>query len=335
MRILLTGATGFIGQRLLEFLIARNSSVHTLCRKNPPPITDHPWVKVFPGDILDATSISSAIAGCDQIYHVAGYAKNWARHPQDYFDVNVQGTRNILEAALRYGVQKIVYTSSAMTIGPSNGQLLDESGPRKTPLLTHYEVSKIEAEDVVMRFVDRGLNAVIVNPTRVFGPGLLTEGNSVTKMVDYYLRGKWRVVPGNGDALGNYAYVEDVVLGHALAMEHGRSGERYLLGGENASYNTLFENLSEVSGKNYRLAHLPNSVAMAVSLIEEHRARWLGGYPSITPGWMRTFLLDSAYTCSKAIRELGYRITPLSEALHHTAQWLIRTQLQATISRGG
>jgi nucleoside-diphosphate-sugar epimerase len=323
MTSLITGGTGFIGQELLNLLLHRGDTVHVLYR-NPRTMLSRPEknLKYFQGDILDPPGLQRACAGCDRIFHLAGYAKNWARVPQTFLDVNVNGTRNVLLTALQARVQRVVLTSTVMTIGPSNGTPVDESAIRRAPMLTDYERSKQAAEDTATEFVRRGLEVVIVNPTRVFGPGLLNEGNSVTRMIKWYLEGKWRLVPGNGEAMGNYAFVPDVARGHLQAMERGKPGERYILGGENVSYNGLFDLVSRISGRRRVLLHVPPAMAVAVGHVEEQRARLFHGYPNISPAWVKTFLGDWAFSCQKATADLGYRITPLEAALRLTLEWL-------------
>ncbi|HTY59350.1 MAG TPA: NAD-dependent epimerase/dehydratase family protein [Bacteroidota bacterium] len=323
MRSLITGGTGFIGERLLAQLSLSGEPVRVLCR-NPQlaPRSAGAQPERFAGDVLDPGSIAHAMEGCDRVYHLAGYAHGWSRTPDTYFTVNVEGTRNVLEAARNAGVRRVVCTSTVMTIGPSNGSPSSESTLRRLPMLTFYEQSKIAEELLALQYAGTGLDVVTVNPTRVFGPGMLNEGNSATRMIKLYIEGLWRIVPGDGDAEGNYAFVEDVARGHILAMEHGRSGERYILGGENVSYNAFFAAVSRAAGRRRILLHVPGPVAIASAYGDEFRARLFRGYPSITPGWAKTFLLNNAYSTRKAETELGYRVTPLQEALEVTIAWL-------------
>jgi farnesol dehydrogenase len=230
--------------------------------------------------------------------------------------------KNILDAAVKHGVKKVVFTSTSLTLGPSNGAPVSESAVRSAAFFTEYEYSKFIAEKEIRNYLQAGLNVVIVNPTRVFGPGLLNEGNSVTRMIHMYLQGKWRLVLGDGRGIGNYVFVGDVVRGHLLAMEHGRQGERYILGGENISYNDFFKLLAELANRNYRMFHVPPALALAVSELEKWRAQRLNHYPKITPGWTQLFLADWAYSIARAERELGYTTTPLREALATTIAWL-------------
>ena len=323
MNILVTGATGFIGHNLVEQLVQRGERVHLLCRPTANvSIFNQKNVHVCWGNILDAASVSRSLEGCDRVFHLAAYAKNWASNPNTFIEMNVGGLKNILDAAQSNGVKKVIFISSVVTLGPSNGVATSESSVRTTECFTDYERSKILAEETVKEYVRGGMHVVIVNPTRVFGPGLMSEGNSVTKMIQWYLEGKWRFILGDGNGVGNYAFVQDLVNGMLLAMEHGKSGERYVLGGENVSYNKFFEVLSEVSGRHHKLFHLPAKVAMLTSQVEEWCAKHFQHYPAITPGWVKTFLADWAVSCAKAEQELGYRITPLREAFEITIDWL-------------
>jgi nucleoside-diphosphate-sugar epimerase len=329
MSILITGATGFIGGHLARTLAEQNETVHVLCRSTANIAhLQHDNIQMYQGDILDMKSIEHAIEDCDVVYHLAAYACNWAKDDRTFFELNVGGMKNILDTALNANVKRVVFTSTGLTMGPSNGVPADESTERNEGAFTIYEYSKLRAEEEARRYAQNGLDVVIVNPTRVFGPGLLNEGNSVTRMIQWYLEGKWRLILGDGSLVGNYAFVEDVVRGELLAMERGKSGERYILGGENTSFNELFDVISSISGRKHRLYHVPGSLALTFSQVERLRARWFDHYPLITPGWVRVFLTDWACSTTKAQTELGYRITPLREALTTTIQWLKKSNGQ-------
>jgi farnesol dehydrogenase len=169
-----------------------------------------------------------------------------------------------------------------------------------------------------------GFPVVMVNPTRVYGPGKLTEGNSVSLMIDQYDRGLVPILLNRGVNIGNYALVDDLVRGHILAMEKGRIGERYIIGGENASLKKFYELVDEVSGKKHFQINLPPKVGLAYGGIQKFTAEKLGIYPQITTGWVETFLQDWAYSCSKAERELGYTFTPLKEGIRLTYEWILQ-----------
>jgi farnesol dehydrogenase len=200
---------------------------------------------------------------------------------------------------------------------------MGEDTPRTTDvMLTDYERSKVEGETEARRLVERGLDVVIVNPTRVYGPGLLSDGNSVTKMVGMFLRGRFPFLLGEGTEIGNYVFVDDVARGHIRAMEQGRSGERYLLAGENASLVEFFGVLGELTGRRPPRRRLPGWLARTCARLDCLRARAFGGTPMITPEWVDVFLRDWEHSNAKAVRELGCTFRGLRDGLATTCEWL-------------
>jgi nucleoside-diphosphate-sugar epimerase len=224
-----------------------------------------------------------------------------------------------------------------VTFGPTRrGEVHTEETPRITDrFLTAYEETKTIAEREALQRAGNGFPVVIVNPTRVYGPGRLSEGNSVSALIDQYDRGHVPFLLNRGVNVGDWVFIEDVVQGHLLAMEKGRVGQRYLLGGENASLKRFFRLIDEVSGKRHFQLPILYVSALVFSWYQLKRAQWFGKYPQITPPWVRTYLANWAYSCEKARRELGYRPTPLREGLRRTYEWLVRVrgeQAQAVIS---
>jgi len=326
-----TGATGFIGSKLVAELVRRGHAVRALVRRTSDAVgLEGERIATVEGDIGDRGSLLRGMEGCSGVFHLAAYARNWARNPRTFFKVNVEGTRNVLGAARSAGVGKVVLTSTMVTLGPTPpGTVGDERMARITPrFYTEYEESKTVAEQAALRMGSESPPVVVVNPTRVYGPGKLTEGNSVTVMIDLYDRGKFPFLLAGGVNVGNYAFVDDLVRGHILAMERGRVGERYILGGENVSLRGLFDLVDEATGKRHLRLNLPAWLAMAYGRLEGMSARWFGRYPLITPGWVETFLRDWAYSSAKAERELGYTVTPLKEGISLTCEWLHRRRAE-------
>lgn len=327
--VFVTGSTGFIGTALVNELVRRGHTVHALARlaSNTDGLA-HERVSIVRGNIMDRESLVHGLQGCTQVYHLAAYAKNWASDPTTFFRQNVDGTKNVLQAARDAGVRRIVFTSTVVVFGPTPpGVVGDESMPRITQkYCTTYEESKTVAERETLKLAASGLPVVIVNPTRVYGPGKWTEGNSVSFMLDRYQRGKFPILLNRGKDVGNYVLVDDLVRGHILAMEKGRLGERYILGGQNISLKGLFAIVDEQTGKRHRQINLPPRLAMWYSALEQKKAEWFGLYPQVTPGWVQTFLQDWAYDSAKAERELGYQITPLFEGIRRTLDWIRKTE---------
>ncbi|MDP2884230.1 MAG: SDR family oxidoreductase [Ignavibacteria bacterium] len=326
-RVFVTGSTGFIGTKLVNELVQRGHTVHALTRRtsNKEGLS-HERIKLVTGDIQDRTSLQKGMEGCNQVYHLAAYAKNWSRDTSVFYKQNVEGMRNVFEVAKAAGVERVVFTSTIVAFGPTPaGVIGNEDMPRITQrFYTEYEETKSIAEKEALQYAASGFPVVIVNPTRVYGPGKLTEGNSVSLMIDMYDRGKVPVLLNGGNDVGNYVLVDDLVRGHILAMEKGRIGERYILGGENASLKQIFEMVDKVSGKKHFQMNLPPRFAYLYSGFEKKKAEWLGIYPQITPGWVETFLQDWVYSTAKAERELGYTIVPLKEGIRMTYEWLMQ-----------
>jgi farnesol dehydrogenase len=323
MRIFITGATGYIGQRVIARLLNQGHEIHALCRQKPESeLFNNPRVKIFEGDIVNFEKVREAITNCDHAYHIAAYARIWAKEVRTFFEINVKGTTNVLEAALQAGVKKVVVTSTGSTYGTSDSQVISESMVRMTDFFNEYESSKFMAEEKVHGYVRRGLPVVIVNPVRVYGPGVLSESNALSSLIKAYVTGNWHIIPGNGKTIGSYTYIDNVVEGHLLAMEKGTPGERYILGGVNADFNTFLATLQKVSDRYFCVLRVPVSLMLLYGWKEEMLATWFNLEPHITRKWVRKYYHDTACSSEKAITELGYSITPLEEGIQRTLTWL-------------
>lgn len=334
--IFITGATGFIGTSLTRQLLADGWRVRGMSRSKPqlPPgyegdvkeLWEHPNFEHVFGDVNDYDSLARGMNGCDYVLSLAGYARNYARDPQVFFRVNVDGMRNVFNAAEKLNVKKIVWVSTIVSFGPTpKGQTCDETLDRITDkYYTEYEESKSIAEKEALQYVKRGLPLVIVNPTRVYGPGQLSEGNAMAALIRDYRRGTGPFLLNYGVNVGNYGYVDDVARGVYLALEQGKIGERYILGGDNASLLELYKLIDKVDGKTHWKLPMYKFIPLLVAHSLKLWARLTGVYPRITPGWVRTFLVDWKYSCDKAKKELGYDPISLEEGLKRTCEWLDR-----------
>jgi len=262
---------------------------------------------------------------CDGVFHLAAHAKPYNRNPEISFVVNVEGTQNILEAALIMGIKKVVFTSSAATIEPSHSIPSDEDTARTTPYFNEYESSKAKAEELAVQYSKKGLDVIIVNPSRLYGPGLLSQSNSVTKMISGYCNGKWRIIPGDGNRIGNYVFIDDVVNGHILAMNNGKSGEKYILGGDNVSFNEFFKHLELATSTKRLMIKLPVPIMIGTAGMMVLGAKISGRDALITPPWIRKYLHDWELSSEKAIKERSYKITPLEIGMQRTILWLKKT----------
>lgn len=321
-RIFITGSTGFIGRKLAMKLANEGNEVVALIRsQSKAKDLVHERISFVEGDLFAEDALHQGMEGCQEAYHLAAFASVWAKDDK-FKTVNIDGTLNVLKAAKSQGVQKVVVTSTAGVIGPAIDGPVNEDTPRQVDFFTEYESTKYESELKIKELVAEGQHVVIVNPTRVYGPGPLNVSNSVTKLVKQYIAGKWKFIPGDGKSTGNYVYVDDVINGHVLAMAHGRAGERYLLGGDDATYHELFDTIAEIGGKKYKLYHIPLGILLTFGKFQLFMAEKFGRQPMITPGWVRKYLYKWSVSSGKAQNELGYEVTSLKQGIKQTVDWL-------------
>ena len=318
MKIFITGATGYIGNILALKLAESNNSIHALIRRPAEAKNlDHPNIKLFEGDVTDIDSIKSAMDGCNYVFHLASFVRLWARPSNIFFKVNVDGTNNVLAAAVEKNVSGLVYTSSTAVFGISLNEPLTENDPRIIGFNNDYDLSKCMAEKLVMDYAAKGLHALIVNPSRVYGPGIETYSNPFTRFLKAFIRGKVVPVPKCPDVMANYSYVHDVVEGHILAMKYGRPGERYILGGENVSYHQMLSCVKEILPKGHTIG-LPKMVLRAAGGMQLLRYYFTGRLPAFTPSAINRYYSNAAFSCEKAIDELNYKITPFKQGIAET-----------------
>jgi nucleoside-diphosphate-sugar epimerase len=323
MSVFVSGATGFIGMQLVKRLSGMGQQVHALYRSDEKAkLISSRGIRLFKGDILDHPSLVKALKGTTQAYHVAAFAGVYS-DPSFIYKMNVEGTLNVIEAARQAGVERVVVTSTAGILGPSRSGLpVDESSPEPDSFFTPYESSKYYMEQDIKHINQSDIEVIIVNPTRVYGPGLMSESNGVTVMIKKYLKNNWRFLPGTGNQSGNYAFVEDVVDGHILAMQRGKPGERYILGGANLSYIQLFNLVRESSLTSKRLFRIPYWTMITASHAMQLIARLTGRPPLIVPDLVRKFNHEWIVSSEKAIREIGYSPISASEGIRMTVEWI-------------
>jgi farnesol dehydrogenase len=323
VKVFVTGATGFIGIQLVKQLAGRGFQVHALYRSEEKArLITIDGVSLYKGDIMNCASLLEAMKGCEEVYHIAAFAGVWSKDPSTIHRFNVDGTLNVFETAKKCGVRRIVVTSTAGILGPSEKGPVHEESPVPSSFFTPYEESKFLMEQELKKINLHKPEVIIVNPTRVYGPGYLSESNGVTKMIKRYLEGNWRLIPGSGASYGNYVHVEDVVSGHLLAMEYGKSGERYLLGGENITYNQLFTYVRVASGLHKTLYKVPLWIMLSAAFFMLTFSKIFGRKPLIVPGLVRKFNHNWVVSSEKAIREINYNPRGAETGITQTVEWI-------------
>ncbi len=323
MKVFLTGATGYVGHNLSLTLANKGYLVHILVRnlqsKNIPL---HPGIKAFQGDITQEQSIRLAMQGCEQVYHTAALVQHYAAQSSIFYEINVAGTRKVMEAALQLGVRKVVFTSTCGVIGPSLNEPMSEADPRLTGFSSDYDFSKFLAEKLVKSYSQNGLHAVIVSPSKVYGPGIETHPISVNRMIKRFVQGKPTFCPANTNYTSNYVFIDDLVRGHMLAMERGESGEKYIVGGDNLTYTEFFNTIRTVSGTGGILVPIPENIARLFGYWNVVKSKIIRSQPVFCAGSVRHIYCNKSFSSQKAITQLGYSITPFPVALKPTIEFL-------------
>jgi dihydroflavonol-4-reductase len=313
---LVTGASGFVGWHVARQLLERGRRVRALVR--PASRLRELDAEVATGDLRDPRSLERAVAGCGVLVHVAADYRLWARDPQELYRSNVDGTRNILEAARNAGIERVVYTSTVGCIGIPKGGQGDEQTPVSIRDMTGaYKRSKFLAEQVALEFARGGLPVVIVNPTAPVGDHDF-KPTPTGKIILDFLRGG---MPAYIDTGLNLVDVADVAEGHLLALEHGRPGERYILGRENLTLAEILAKLEAVSGLRAPRRRIPYAVAFAAGVVTTAWARLAGGEPAVPLDAVRLARKTMFVSTEKAIRELGFAPRPVEAALARAVEW--------------
>jgi dihydroflavonol-4-reductase len=322
MKTLITGASGFIGSSVLRELVREGQEVKALVR----PTSDRRNLAGLPveiavGDLNDRASLDRALEGCSSLFHVAADYRLWVPDPEEMYKANVNGTLNIMEAAIKAGVTRIVYTSSVATMGlTSDGSPADETTPVTfAEMIGDYKRSKFLAEGEVLRMVkEADLPAVIVNPSTPVGPRDI-KSTPTGRMILQAASGQ---MPAYVDTGLNLVHVDDVARGHLLALRHGKIGERYILGGCNMTLKEILMELAAITGNPVPRIRLPHRLVLPVAYIAEGWARLTGSRePLLTVNGIKLARKRMFFSSKKAKSELAFTARPVTEALRDAVHW--------------
>ena len=321
MLAFVTGATGFLGSHVARVLVDQGADLRLLVRatsnlKNLEGLK----AETATGDLRDAASLEKAMYGCDTVFHVAADYRLWVRDPNEMYRSNVEGTRALIEAAKKNGVQRVVYTSSVATIGfRSDGRPADEDSPVSlADMIGHYKRSKFMAEQFAMEAGRRGMHVVTVNPTTPIGEQDVKPTPTGQIVVDFLKR----KFPAYVETGLNLVDVRECARGHVAALEKGRSGERYILGGEDLTLKQILDKLGQISGLPSPKIKLPYIFAFAAGVVDEAvTGLLLRREPRATVDTVRMGKKKMFASSVKAERELGWKIVPVDSALRRAVEW--------------
>jgi dihydroflavonol-4-reductase len=319
--VLVTGASGFVGSAVAATFRAAGHPVRVLVRASSPRNNIDPRDEVMVGDLLDRGSVAAALNGVRYLVHAAADYRLWAPSPDDIHRANVEGTRHVMEEALRAGVERIVYTSSVATFDLRGGGIADET--RALPAAAAvgaYKRSKVVAEQLVVDMAARNaLPVVIVNPSTPIGPRDVRP-TPTGRIIIEAAAGR---MPAFVDTGLNFVHVDDVAAGHLAALRSGRIGERYILGGENVTLRQLLIDIGALTGRRARPLRLPRHVVYPIAYGAELIARATGREPFATVDGLRMARYTMHFDDAKARRELGYTSRPYREGLAEAIEWFI------------
>src|SRR6202163_566821 len=319
MTTLVTGAAGFLGSHVARQLVARGEDVRVLVRASSSnrAIADLSLDYVT-GDLRDQASLARAMNGVQRVFHVAADYRLWAKNPQDIYDSNVGGTKNLLATSRQAGVQKLIYTSTVATIAVDRPALPNEFTDAKLDeMIGHYKRSKWMAEQEALQAAKDGLPVVVAMPTTPVGPWDWKPTPTGKIIVDF-LNGK---MPGYVETGLNFVGVEDCAAGHLLLAEKGKIGERYLLGAENLTLKQVLDSLSHLTSLPAPKLKIPHSVALGVAYAETAFSRLLGREPQIPVEGVKIAAHMMFVDCTRAQRELGFQPGPVVTAFERAARW--------------
>jgi len=318
---LIIGGTGFIGGAILASLVGEGVPVRAAVRGGAGAVRAAGAVPVV-ADLLDPGALRRAMAGCSLVYHAGGLNSMCPKEPGRLFEVNVQGSANVITAAARAGVRRVVYTSSAATLGERRDTVATEDSPHRGRFLSQYERSKYLAERRVLELGSQlGVDVVCVNPSSVQGPGR-TRGTA--RWLIRYADGRlgWMV-----DTRVSLLAIGDCTRAHLLAAERGVAGRRYLLNGGTLQIRELIDLVAAVTGHRHPVRYLPGSAALTGAVAAEAAYRLIGRRPPVCRDMVRTLLHGHIYDGSRAARELGFSYQPMADFVRATLEWYARAGL--------
>lgn len=318
MKVLVTGATSYVGYKLAQKLVSENFLVHALVKdRDIDKIPRHKNIKAFTGDLCDFKSILKAIEGCTYVFHTADYSDLRCKKIEKFYKLNVEATQNLLEASLRGKIKKLIYTSTLAVFGPSFEDLpICESQPRLVSYANDYELTKSMSEELIFDYVRKGLNCVILNLTRIYGPEYGSNSNELNGLIKKIAKNDVLIVPSKLEVISNYVFIDDAINAHMLAIRYGKNGEKYIIGGENVNYQKLFENIKAVTKSKINILKINYTVTKITVAILSFISSLFRSNQFLTPKLLDYHFTNRSASLLKAKSQLHYNFTPFKIGLN-------------------
>lgn len=319
MKVFITGATGYIGNRLSLILAQENFKVIALVRNlKSQKLPNHENIVFVEGDIVNFDAVFHAMKGCSYVFHTAAYTNLNSKNIDDFYNVNVLGTENILKAALQHRIRKVIYTSTLAVYGPSYKNIpITESQPRITSYANDYELTKSMSEELIAEYTKKGLSCSILNVTRVYGPSIKSFSSGVNTIIEKIMKKDFLIVPSKLDIITNYVFIDDVIKANILAMKKTTNG-KYIIGGHNLSYTALFDTIKKHANSNIRIVKINYSLVKTLLSITAFFKNVFGISGGTEPKVLNALFVNRMSSSGKAITEIDYEITPIHIGLEKT-----------------
>ena len=324
MKVFVTGSTGYVGHQLAIKLANQGYEVIAIVRDlNSNKIPIHKNIISIKGNICDYESVEKAIKGCNYVFHSAAYTNLKCKKLDNFYNTNVIGTENILKASLKHHIKKVIYTSTLAVYGPSYKNVpITENQPRLVSYSNDYELTKSMSEELVFKYIKRGLPCTIFNVSRVYGPGIKSFTSGVNTLISKIAINRFLIVPSKLNISTNYVFIGDVINAHILAMKNKKCSGKYIIGGENLSYEKLFNAIRIITKSKIKIVKINYSfIKMSFSLFNVFK-RFFGFPSGITTKVLDSLFVNRISTSQKAIKDFNYRITPFNEGLTETINYL-------------
>ena len=323
-KVFITGSTGYIGHELALRLANMGYTVKALVRDiHSSKIPQHDHIEPCQGDICKPNTLKEVMSDCDCVFHLAAFTDIKSHDISKFYKINVEGTENLIKEASACGVKKFILSSSLSVFGPALYKVpITEKQPRLHSIDNDYELTKIMAEEVIMKYANTDMSCSILNISRVYGPGMKTYSNGVNKIIKKIMKDRILITPSRLESEANYVFIDDVIKAQIGAMHHAKNGEKYIIGGENADYKKLFNVIRGISKSKVRIFQINYSLLRSIIGFYSGLSKLIGLNTLVTPGVLDSLFTNRSASSAKAVKILKYDITQLKTGIERTVEHL-------------